>query len=278
MIKDSSFWILAGRMYSLTLSNSIPGTSPLRDYAWLRSTWRDIRFSLVMLPICLSPVFVSYDPWCLLGGSEALRPTLAVLFSLVLFGLMYRMYKLLLKAEALRESLYIQAKRDSLTSLGNRLAFKEALHGEARRADLQGYPICLMLLDVDEMGALNERLGHGQGDALLKNLARVLRHHTRPDVDQAFRIGGDNFSLLLPGMAAQDAFRLMYRIKASFSRIAGLAGGAGEARCSAAVEPYTPQESPEVWFQRVESLLRVEQGRGARQGPHEHEGVGHPHR
>jgi diguanylate cyclase (GGDEF)-like protein len=94
-----------------------------------------------------------------------------------------------------------QALTDALTGLRNRRALDIAM----ARAIAQPDPFALMHLDLDFFKAVNDTLGHAAGDHVLIEVARVLRAETR-GADTLARIGGDEFVLLMPGLA--DATRL----------------------------------------------------------------------
>lgn len=102
------------------------------------------------------------------------------------------------------------AKTDPLTGLGNHRAFYERL-AQVMEAD-HGQGVVLCMLDADGFKRVNDRLGHKSGDELLAQIGRVLAGH-----GEGFRIGGDEFALLLPGPpthAAEVAGRLVERVSA----------------------------------------------------------------
>ena len=109
-----------------------------------------------------------------------------------------------------------QGHLDSLTALGDTLALLERLDQALPEVTLQARPLTLLQLDVDRFGELNEREGRDAGDALLVRLAGVLRafaaRQGTPDVApptaEAFRVGSDEFALLLPRTGRLRARRL----------------------------------------------------------------------
>ncbi len=95
---------------------------------------------------------------------------------------------------------FAEARRDALTGLPNRRAFDESLE-RALRADGPDDEVTLVLMDVDEFKAVNDAGGHAAGDEVLATLARVFQRALRTS-EQVFRIGGDEFAVVVAGDAA----------------------------------------------------------------------------
>lgn len=116
--------------------------------------------------------------------------------------------------------LYEEAKRlsitDGLTSLWNRRHFDLQLAGEVQRGQRFGEPFSVVLLDLDQMKAVNDQLGHQSGDALLVEVARRLTSGVR-EVDLVARYGGDEFGLILPNTGLAGALRLADKVRAAVS-------------------------------------------------------------
>ncbi len=103
-----------------------------------------------------------------------------------------------------------QSRHDHLTGLQNRRAYEARLARETSLAARQGGELALCLLDLDRFKAVNDRFGHIAGDEVLRAVARGFGH--RRLHDEAFRIGGDEFAVVLPGCdkaAAGAAIRRM---------------------------------------------------------------------
>jgi diguanylate cyclase (GGDEF)-like protein len=141
------------------------------------------------------------------------------------------------------EEVRFLAEHDPLTRLYNRHAFAVRLELEMTRSTRYGRPFALVVLDVDGFKAVNDRHGHLAGDAALEQLGRVLRAGLRA-ADTAYRIGGDEFALLLPETSAAEARAVIERIaeelaaagdragtalRASFGVIVGEAAGSADA-------------------------------------------------
>jgi diguanylate cyclase (GGDEF)-like protein len=86
---------------------------------------------------------------------------------------------------------------DALTGLNNRSYFFSALEREIARGDRSGRAFCMVMLDLDDLKAVNDRFGHVAGDQVLRGVADVVRGGVRK-IDTAARYGGDEFVALLP--------------------------------------------------------------------------------
>jgi diguanylate cyclase (GGDEF)-like protein len=107
------------------------------------------------------------------------------------------------------------SRHDSLTGLANRRAYQERLAVEISRASRFGHALSLCLLDLDGFKEVNDRHGHPVGDEVLRAVARAIDESRV--ADDAFRIGGDEFAILMPqtspGEAEIAAGRLAERIR-----------------------------------------------------------------
>jgi diguanylate cyclase (GGDEF)-like protein len=122
------------------------------------------------------------------------------------------------------DELRFLAHHDPLTRLLNRRAFMTRLDGEVARAQRYGRPLGLVITDLDGFKQLNDRHGHAAGDEALVAFANVLAESLRRP-DDAFRIGGDEFAVLLAEATEHDARFVVERVRASLDQHA--AGGAG---------------------------------------------------
>jgi diguanylate cyclase (GGDEF)-like protein len=109
------------------------------------------------------------------------------------------------------EQLRALADEDPLTGLPNRRAFMRDLESELERTRRHVRPLGLLLCDVDHLKHVNDTRGHPGGDRALCAVARVLRECLRAG-DTAFRIGGDEFAVLLPETTAEQAAIVAARI------------------------------------------------------------------
>jgi GGDEF domain-containing protein len=91
-----------------------------------------------------------------------------------------------------------QAITDGLTGLFNHRYFYERLEQEIARARRYGTPVSLLMIDLDDFKAFNDRHGHLAGDAVLREMAKVLGSELRAKLDIAARYGGEEFAIILP--------------------------------------------------------------------------------
>ncbi len=95
----------------------------------------------------------------------------------------------------------LAARRDALTGLGNRRAYERALRMEEARCVRFGHHAGIAIVDLDGLKVVNDVQGHAAGDELIRRTAATLLDVTR-EIDQVFRIGGDEFALILPELGA----------------------------------------------------------------------------
>jgi diguanylate cyclase (GGDEF)-like protein len=110
------------------------------------------------------------------------------------------------------ERLASAALTDSLTGLRNHRAFQEDLATDLRRQARAGDPLALIMLGVNRLKAVNDTHGHQAGDDRLRRLAAALSETFRGG-DGAYRVGGDEFAVILPGVSAWDALEATQRLQ-----------------------------------------------------------------
>jgi len=149
--------------------------------------------------------------------------------------------------------------RDPLTGLYNRRAFHLFLSREIKRAQRQSDTLSVCLLDLDSFKDYNEKWGNEAGDELLISMARILVAQTRREVDSAFRLQADTFSLVLPEADYEQALRVSERIRLA-------AASAGPAvTLSVAICQAEAGETPDSLYHRAaDRLYRAKKSGGSR--------------
>jgi len=124
------------------------------------------------------------------------------------------------KIEALEtelSSLSEQVRVDQLTGVLNRRGMDEAFATEIARADRSDTPLSIALLDIDNFKQLNDNYGHDVGDDALKHLAEVVKSTVRP-TDVVTRFGGEEFVILLPDTALEQASKSLKRLQRELTK------------------------------------------------------------
>jgi diguanylate cyclase (GGDEF)-like protein len=132
----------------------------------------------------------------------------------VLTSANYLRVPILMEYEELKK-LQINAATDPLTGLYNRRLYEEYFEKELNRARRFGQSLALVIMDLHRFKEVNDHYGHQQGDVALQAAAGTLRKSLRTS-DYAFRIGGDEFALLLPQSDTEQAATLSRRVRSIY--------------------------------------------------------------
>ena len=108
--------------------------------------------------------------------------------------------------------------RDGLTGLLNHTTIKERLEQEILRADRNSFPLSYIMLDIDHFKNVNDTYGHPAGDRVLKSLSQLLTQRLRR-TDIIGRYGGEEFAIILPNTAINNALVVMEELRNSFENI-----------------------------------------------------------
>ena len=146
------------------------------------------------------------------------------------------------------------ARSDALTGLRNRLAFDEAIREECARAHRFGSALTLVYIDLDHFKDVNDACGHDCGDRVLRQLADAIVLSVRRHVDRGFRIGGDEFALLLPGVRHPQAAVVLARIRHQVEPMDAL-WREGPLGVSAGDVQLEPGEQPEQLVARADAAM-----------------------
>ena len=153
------------------------------------------------------------------------------------------------------------ADLDALTNLHNRRYFHETLAREATRAHRYERRLSLVVFDIDDFKAINDRIGHLAGDGVLAAVAERVQSAVR-GADIACRVGGDEFAVILPEATIDDAEQLYKRVQ--FAVAARPLGPFERIRLSAGIAELKPEDDAKTFFERAdEALYRAkEAGKG----------------
>ena len=126
--------------------------------------------------------------------------------------------------EQFQREMFERTVRDSLTGLYNRSYFLAQFGALADRSGVKGLGVGLLMLDIDHFKRINDHHGHDVGDAVLREVANVLRQATRSD-DLVARYGGEEFVIALPVAAPDGATERAERLRTSLAARRMLAAG-----------------------------------------------------
>ena len=143
-----------------------------------------------------------------------LQSIFALLGALVLVGVILHQRRQVARLIGLLSD---ATRTDPLTGLLNRQAFEELFDGELERSRRSGRPVAIVVGDLDGLGRVNARSGHGAGDTVLELVARDMEKWKRR-IDTAARIGGEEFALLLPETDEGGAFLVAERLRRAAHR------------------------------------------------------------
>lgn len=135
-------------------------------------------------------------------------------FSIALVGLSFGF--MLMVTTRVQEKLEYAASHDDLSGAYTRATFFRMMASEVQRARRQRRPLSLLLIDIDDFKRINDRHGHPVGDAVIKTFATVTASELRGH-DLLCRYGGEEFALLLPDTALDEATAVAERVRARFS-------------------------------------------------------------
>jgi diguanylate cyclase (GGDEF)-like protein/PAS domain S-box-containing protein len=143
-----------------------------------------------------------------------------------------------------------QAVQDPLTGLANRRAFDSHLHTSWLQCRRDLRPLSLLSIDIDHFKILNDTIGHPAADVCLKSVSHVIRHFARRPEDLAARIGGEEFSMILPDTPIKAALRIAESLRLAIASADVLTDGYTRITASIGVVSVIPQND-----MSMESLL-----------------------
>jgi diguanylate cyclase (GGDEF)-like protein len=157
----------------------------------------------------------------------------------------------LLRANEVLEQLSVT---DGLTKLHNHRHFQDHFAREAKRAERGERRLTLVLVDIDDFKALNDRLGHSSGDRVLESVAGLM-HASIRETDYVARYGGEEFAILLPDTEVEGAVALAEKIRLEIASLEVHLSGTAPARVTASFGVAAFAESAARTFDAADAAL-----------------------
>ncbi|WP_372682242.1 GGDEF domain-containing protein [Desulfosarcina sp.] len=145
---------------------------------------------------------------------------------------------------------------DGLTQLFNSRHFYNQLKGEIERFNRYGHKLSLLLLDIDNFKDFNDTYGHLEGDKILLHLGRVIKSCLRK-MDSAYRYGGEEFTIILPGTHGEEARTVAERLRSAVAAEDFTCGKVSdlEITISIGVTQYRQDEEISSFVQRADKAM-----------------------
>lgn len=215
--------------------------------------------ALIMVTGMLVSIVVQelLNPGVIFAAPSQMASFLASTTTAALFSFVFA-----LRTNQQREQLIRWATRDSLTGLYNRRNLEEELQIALSARERYGTQYGLLILDLDNFKTINDEAGHAAGDQILKDLADLIRTHTRTG-DRAFRYGGDEFVIILPNTDAAGLRTIARNLVAAIGR--HLQCGGISVTTSLGGSLLNRNDSVESWNKRADRHLYEAKERGRNQ-------------
>ncbi len=190
------------------------------------TSWRSLRNILfvtiisaafsVLVGNLILPLFVDFDLVGPQKARSAIMITTVLSGGIPLFATPVTVLVFEVAMQQLKQSqaaLVEMAQSDFLTGLLNRHGFYEKGGELVRTARTRRQPVAMMILDIDHFKKVNDRFGHGGGDAAIRHIATLISRFSEAGI--AARIGGEEFAVLLPGVPIREALAIAENIRAA---------------------------------------------------------------
>ena len=168
--------------------------------------------------------------------------TLTIIFANIVLSIIVDLHRRLLD----------QAIVDPLTGVFNRRHMERSLSDAIERLRRNSTPTSLLLMDVDGFKSINDQFGHAKGDSVLKEIVSLIAKRSRK-LDLLFRIGGEEFMLLLPDTKEAAAAVVAEQLRASIAESRPLDDR--QLTVSIGVSELQPGESPDSWMKHADDAL-----------------------
>jgi diguanylate cyclase (GGDEF)-like protein len=158
-----------------------------------------------------------------------------------------------------RKILEYESSHDPLTHIRNRRSYEKTVDSEINRSLRYEQPLSLVMFDVDCFKDINDELGHKAGDAVLVEIAGMVERSVRTS-DSVFRMGGDEFSIIIPGVELEGVLRLAEKIR---RQVAGQAFvGERKITLSLGVAEFLPETTKDDLYRNADKALYLAKNRG----------------
>jgi diguanylate cyclase (GGDEF)-like protein len=212
----SGIFVWAGFQFTLTAGVAITGGlhSPFLWWLSVPVTLLGVRYRPVVLAAAMGLTVSGAVIACVAAElAHTARPYPPVINAVMALGLMLAFCAVAMNLQTAEIESRSAARTDPLTNLLNRkeldLQFQRMRENGGARI-----PVCLLACDLDHFKAINDTHGHRVGDDVLRLAAQILTQHVRPR-DRVFRVGGEEFLVLLPGVTLADGVAVAERIRAT---------------------------------------------------------------
>ena len=230
-----------------------------------------------------SPIFVFWIFPTVVANFFLLRPNSAIVLNVIAVGLMVPIawklgrtldsfammsslffcstmaYMFARLTEQQRKRLEIFASQDPLTMLGNRRLMDQEIRLCVEDFTRHGTPATLIVFDLDNFKAINDKFGHSAGDQLLVRIGEMLTKRLRV-TDRAFRFGGEEFVLLARTTNLENSFNIAEQIRLQI--MTDIVGPEGQITASFGCASIRANESREHWFIRADNAMYQAKAQG----------------
>jgi diguanylate cyclase (GGDEF)-like protein len=191
-------------------------------------------------------VYSTYMVLEYVGGAVTLRFAVTLGLTIVVINIVLSIIG------KLQARLVAQATTDPLTGAFNRRQMNATLALALERYSRTQSPATLLILDIDNFKRINDQLGHEAGDTVLRNVASTVQNRARK-LDVLFRMGGEEFMLLLPDTSEADAMTVAEHLRGSVDQITVIEGW--QLSVSIGVAQLNGLDSVDSWIKRADDAL-----------------------
>jgi len=170
--------------------------------------WYGIRTQGVIISVFSAITWLLAD---IESGHTFSHPAILAWNTIMLLGFFLVIVLLTSEIKVLLEKERMAARVDFVTGALNRRAFDEIAQIEMTRADRHLRPVTMAYIDIDDFKQVNDTLGHGVGDVLLRSVAETIKVNVRSS-DTVTRLGGDEFAILMPETDQDSAIKAMHKV------------------------------------------------------------------